>query len=109
MKDKIQKNAVQTYVQLFLDDIELNISVTDKLKRQEGNLKNFGFIQITDGGKDSETVFWDNLKFFYDIKYKSFKIECGDDLKKINFPPKKTYKTIKKLIKRAKKLDLITI
>ena len=109
MKDKIQKNSVQTYVQLFLDDIELNISVTDKLKRQKGNLKNFGFIQITDGGKDSETVFWDGLQSFFDVKYKVFKEECEDDLKKINFPPKKTYKTVKKLIKKAKKLDLITI
>lgn len=103
------KEKIQTYVQLFLNDVELSISLTNKLKRQEGNLKNFGFIQIANGGKDSETVFWDNLKFFYDIKYKSFKIECGDDLKKINFPPKKAYKTIKKLIKRANKLNLITI
>lgn len=101
-------DKIQTYVQLFLNDVELNISVTNKLKRQEGNLKDFGFIQINNGGRDSETVFWDNLSFFYNVKYKAFKKECGDDLKKISFPPKKTYKTIKKLIKRAKKLDLIS-
>ncbi len=105
--DKIKKN--DTYVQLFLNDIELNISVTNKLKRQEGNLKNFGYIRLTDGGKDSETVMWDNIPFFFNIKYKAFKKECGEDLKKINFPPKKAYKTIKKLIKRANKLNLITI
>lgn len=102
-------NKIQTYVQLFLNDVELNISLTNKLKRQEGNLKNFGFIQINNGDRDSENCFWDGLSFFYNCKYKAFKKECGDDLKKINFPPKKAYKTIKKLIKRANKLNLITI
>ena len=29
------ENKIQTYVQFFLDDVELNISVTDKLKKQE--------------------------------------------------------------------------
>ena len=29
------ENKIQTYVQFFLDDVELNISVTSKLKKQE--------------------------------------------------------------------------
>lgn len=37
------ENKIQTYVQFFLDNVQLCVSVTDKLKKQEGNLKGFGY------------------------------------------------------------------
>lgn len=40
---------ITTYVQLYLEDVELNISVKNDLSKQDSNLKNFGFIQITNG------------------------------------------------------------
>ena len=78
-KKKTQTN-IQTYIQFYLDDVELNISVTDKLKRQEGNLKNFGYIQIMTGAVDEKSVFWDNLEFFIGISKEDFKRECKKDL-----------------------------
>ena len=101
------ENKIQTYVQFFLDDVELNISVTDKLKKQKGALKYFGYIQIDSGSLDAHKCFWDNLTFFQNCDYKTFKEECKGDLEKGEYPVKQTYKAIKKLLKRAKKLNLL--
>lgn len=101
------ENKIQTYVQFFLDDVELNISVTSKLKKQEGNLKGFGHIQVSTGTKDNAECFWDNVPFFQTCDYKEFKEECKSDLDKGNFPVKQTYKAIKKLLRRAEKLNIL--
>ena len=101
------ENKIQTYVQFFLDDVELNISVTDKLKKQKGALKDFGYIQIDSGSLDAHKCFWDCIKFFQKCNYKEFKGECKKDLYKGNFPVKQTYKAIKKLLKRAQKLNIL--
>jgi len=103
MKDKIQTN-----VQLMCDGVELNIAATKNLKKEKGNLKNFGYIQVSTGMADEKhPCFWDNLNFFLKADFKTFKEECKEDLKKGNFPPKKTYETIKRLLKRATKLKII--
>ena len=103
MKDKISTN-----VQLYLGNVELNITVTDKLKLEEGNLRNFGHIHISNGRKDEETdYFWDNLNYFYSISAKRFKKECRDELEKGGFDVEETRKDIKRLLKRAFKLKIL--
>jgi len=108
MKDK-NKTTVQTYVQLFSNNVELNIAVTKDLKREEERLKNFGYIQITEGGIGEEGCFWDNLEFFFDLSFKEYKKECKEDLEKGSYDIKQTYKDIKRLLKRAHKIGIINI
>ena len=102
------KTKISTYVQLFLNDVELSIAVTENLKGETDRLKNFGWFEISDGTLDGETCSWDNLCYFYDLSFKDFKEECGDDLKRCGFGAKKTYKSINKLLKRAFKLELLS-
>lgn len=101
------KTKINTYVQLYLNNVELNIAVTKGLKGEKDRLKNFGWFEISDGTTDGETCSWDNLSFFNDVSFEFFKNECKDDLKRCGFSPKKVYKDINKLLKRAKKLKLI--
>lgn len=105
----MKESNITTYVQFYLEDVELNISVKNDLSRQEDKLKNFGFIQITDGHIDTEPLFWDNLDFFISAGKKEFKEECKSDLKEKGYKWRKTYKQIKALLKRAEKLNLIKI
>jgi hypothetical protein len=103
------ENKINTYVQLYLDDVELNISVKSNLKRyeEEESLHHFGYIQITDGALGDKPIFWDNLDFFISAGKKEFKEECKKELEKKGYNWKETYKTIKALLKRAKKLNLL--
>lgn len=102
------KTKISTYVQLFLNNVELNIAVQEDLKVENDRLKNFGWFEISDGTISGETCSWDNLCFFYDLSLKDFKRECGEDLKCCGFGAKKTWKDINKLLKRAFKLELLT-
>ena len=102
------KTKIGTYVQLFLNDAELSIAVQKDLKGETEVLKNFGWFKLSDGTINGETCSWDNLEFFYDISFKKFKEECGEDLKRCGFDAKKTYKDINKLLKRAFKLNLLS-
>ena len=101
------KNNIQTYVQFFLDDVQLCVAVTDKLKKQEGNLKGFGNFEIDSGNIGAHQCFWDNLSFFQECDYKQFKDACKEELDKGSYPVKQTYKAIKKLLKRAEKLNIL--
>lgn len=101
------KTKIGTNVQLYLNNVELNIAVQEDLKGEEGNLKNFGWLEISDGTIDGETCSWDNLLFFYQLSLEDFKKECGKDLKRCGFGAKKTWKDINKLLKRAIKLKLL--
>lgn len=101
------KEEIQTEIQLVLNDVIINITTTEKLKRRKDRLINCGFIEITGLKVGEPTIFWDNLDFFIECKFKSFKEECGADLKD-RVSPKETYKTVKKLLKRAFKLKLLT-
>ena len=93
---------INTYVQLYLNNVELNIAVTEKLKGGKDRLKNFGWFEISDGTIDAETCSWDNLSFFNEVSFELFKNECKEDLKRCGFSAKKVYKDINKLMKRAK-------
>jgi hypothetical protein len=106
MKGKIKE--INTTIQLQLNDITLNISVTDKLNKQEGNLENFGFIEITNGSKEDRPLFWDNINFFLRCNKKDFKKECKEELKEKGYNWKESYKEINTLLKRATKLKIIT-
>lgn len=109
--NKIKKDDINTYIQFYLDEVELNISVKDDLTGHKENepLHNFAYIQISTGYKDKEDCFWDNVDFFILAGKKEFKEECKEELKQKGFEDWKTiYKKIKSLLKRAKKLNLIT-
>lgn len=103
------KNDIQTYIQLYAGNVELNIAVTDDLKFTVGNLKNFGHITVSSGELDKEECFWDNLEFFFEISKKKFKKECGKELEQKGFDAKETYKDIKQLLKRSFKLKILTV
>ena len=64
---------ITTYIQFYLEDVELNISVKNDLSKQDGNLKNFGFIQITNGSLEDKPLFWDNLDFLFRRTKKNLK------------------------------------
>ena len=100
---------IHTSVELSIDSTTLNISTSDKLKSHKGNLKNFGYIQVTTGTVDEKPVFWDGIDFFLECGKKQFKKECEEDLDKAGFDCDTTYKSIKKLLKRAVKLKLLCI
>lgn len=98
---------IQTYIQLYHEDVELNICVKDDLSRQDEKLKNFGFIQVSTGSIKEKPCFWDNIDFFIKRKKKKFEKECGKELLKKGFEVDKTYESIKVLLERAKKLNLL--
>lgn len=102
------KEKIQTYVQLYSNNVELNLSVTDDLKCQEGNLKNFGHISITSGSIGEKGIFWDVIEYFLEVDFKTYKKDCKKELNKAGYDVKQTFKDIKRLLKRAKKLKLLT-
>lgn len=102
-----KKTAVQTYVQLFSGNVELSIAVTEKLKREKGNLEGFGHIAVSSGEIDKDECLWDNLAFFNGISAKKFRKDCKKELEEKGFSITETHKDIKKLMKRAKKLKIL--
>jgi len=99
---------IYTEVQFKVNNVTLNITVTKDLKKETGNLKNFGYIQIHDGRVDTEGVFWDNLEWLFEIN-KDKKKEIKEELKEKGQYYKGVVKDIKRLIERAKELDLLWI
>jgi hypothetical protein len=98
---------IQHYVHLHTDNVELVISVTDKLKRQTDNLEKFGWITVSTGMADDKDIHWDNLFFFLSCDYSSFKKECKKDLKKLSFKVKPIFKDVKELLRQANKLNIL--
>lgn len=101
-------SKIRQNVELHLNNVTLSISVTKDLKKEEGNLKNFGYIQIHDGSIHTEGVFWDNLSYFFEIN-KDKKKEIKEELKEKGQYYKGVTKDIKRLIRRAKELDLLCL
>ena len=101
--------TITTYVQLYLNDIELNIAVKENLSGYEEHesLYRFGHFEIKDGKIGDKPLFWDNLTFFLECDKKEFKEECKKELKEKGYNWKETYTDIKILLKRAKKLKLL--
>jgi len=100
-------NDIQSYVYLYHGQVELCICVTKKLKREKGSLLNFGHFTISTGMQKDEDCFWDNIEFFYNMTYKSFLEECKEELIEKGFDPEPIFKSIKKLLKRAFKLNIL--
>ena len=98
---------MQHYIHLHTDNVELVISVTNKLKKQTETLEKFGWITISKGGINDRDINWDNLNFFLECDYKDFKKECKEDLREKNFKTKKIFKEIKQLLKEANKLNIL--
>lgn len=99
---------IYTDVQFRVNNVTLNVIVTKGLKKETGNLKNFGYIQIHDGSIHTEGVFWDNLEWFFEIT-KDKKKEIKEELKEEGQYYRGVVKDIKRLIERAKELDLLCI
>jgi len=110
-KHKINKDDIRTYIGFYLDEVELNISVKDDLTgyKEDETLHNFGHIQVSTGHINNEDCSWDNLSFFISAGKKEFKEECKKELQQKGFEDwKDIYKKVKTLLKRAKKLNLLT-
>ena len=99
---------IYTEVQFWVNNVTLKVTVTKDLKKEEGNLKNFGHIQIHDGSIHTEGVFWDNLSYFFEIN-KDKKKEIKEELKEKGQYYRGVVKDVKRLIERAKELDLLCI
>ena len=97
---------ISTYIQLFKDDVELNLGVNEDLTPREGD---WGYIQITDGSIHTKPIFWDGIPLFLNCGKKEFKRECKKELKERGYKWKEVYKTIKELLNRAKELKIIII
>jgi len=104
---KIEQKNIHIYVKLYLDDVELNLSVKEDLTLQDGILKNFGYIEITNGDVETKPIFWDSINFFLSCGKKEFKKQCKPELKEQGYDWKETYTKIKQLLKRAKKLNIL--
>ena len=98
---------MQHYAHLSTDSVELAICLTDKLKKQQGNLEKFGWLTISTGYIADKDISWDNLDFFLSCDYASFKDECNSELREKGFKPKKIFKQIKQLLKEANKLNIL--
>lgn len=109
MKTNKIENNIHTFIELYKDDVEFNLSVKDGLTAQDGNLKNFGYIQITDGSIDTKPIFWDGITFFLSCGKKEFKKECKKELKEKGYNWKEIYTTIKELLNRAVELKILTV
>ena len=103
------ENKINTYVRFYLNDIELNICVKEDLSGYKENepLYRFGYFQITDGRIEDRPLFWDKVSYFIECGKKEFKKECKKELKEKEYNWKETYRDIKILLKRAKKLKLL--
>lgn len=93
---------IQTWVNFYSNNVCLAVLVKDDLSGEDGNLTNFGYIEIND-----ETINYDNLHFFIHADYKKFKEQCKQELVDKGYKPKKIFREIKELIKRAKELNLL--
>lgn len=103
MKDKIQ-----TYVQLFKGDVQLTLLVDKKLKATSEYIKNLGYFEITNGTLNDKHLFLGNLLFFTEVDNISLLKEISEDLKEKGYKPKEILKHIKSLLKRAKKLKILS-
>lgn len=95
-------------VELQIGMVRINVTVKKNLKAREDVLKNWGYIEVTDGGLESDSCFYDNLDFFMNCTKKGFQEECKEELKDKGYDWRETYKEIKKLIKEAVRLKILT-
>lgn len=101
------KEVIWTSVQIRIDDITLFVDTNSDLTQRLDVLKNSGYIEIDSGSIKEQNIFWDGLQFLINCNFKDFKLECEKELREKNLKLKKTFKTIKKLIKKACNLNLL--
>ena len=102
------KEIVWTSVQLRIGDITLCVDTNSDLTQRLDVLKNSGHIEIDSESTSEQNIFWDGLRFLINCNFKDFKLECEKELREKNLKTKETFKTIKKLIKKACNLNLLT-
>lgn len=102
------EDNIQTYVELNKTMVTLSVAVTKDLKKEVGNLANFGHIEVNCGDIGIEGVFWDCLEYFFDIDKKKEKA-IKKELREEGQYYKGVIKDIKALINQAKDLDLLCI
>lgn len=105
----MEDSKIWTSVQLRINNVKLCIYTTDNLTSRLGVLKySSGYLEIEFGSKDESNIFWDEIYFLMYCDYKTFKEEYGDDLREKDLKIEETFKTIKRLIKKAYKLNILT-
>lgn len=92
-------------IELYDGEVSLKIWVTPKLKADG---QNFGHIEVGGFIDSNKNCFWDALPYFFDISKKEFNRDCGKELEEKGYDKEEVRKAIKKLIKRAFKLKLLT-
>ena len=102
------KEIVWTSVQFRIGDVTLCVDTNSDLTQRLDVLKNSGYIEIAPGRTREQNIFWDGVLFLINCNFKDFKLECEKELREKNLKPKETFKTIKKLIKKACNLNLLT-
>lgn len=107
MKKKESEN-LGTYVVFYRNDTMLHVSVKKDLTATDGNLINDGYFIFHNGKLDTKELFWDNLSYFIHCSKKQFKKDSKQELEEQDLDWKNCYKDMKHLIKRAKKLNLLT-
>lgn len=92
------KEPIRTTVTTYINEVSLNVWTTKKYKAEKTN---FGYIEIGGNSDSNKNCAWDNLDYFIDIKYKTFKKECGEELDEKGFDIAETFDNIRRLINRA--------
>ena len=100
----MSNEKIKYIVNLYLGDITLSIWTTKNFKGEEDN---FGYIEIGGYLDQNKNCFWDNIDFFLEVTNKAFRDECGKELEEKGFDVDNTRRTIRRLINRAKKQNLI--
>ena len=102
------REKIWTGVELRIGDVVLNISTKNSLTQRTDALENFGYIEIDSGHIGESALFWDNITFFINCDYETFKEECGSELHLKGLKTKENFKIIKRLINKAIELNVIS-
>lgn len=103
----MEEQDIHYNVVLVKNDTTLSVCTTETLDKQEGNLKNFGYISVHNGSIHTKEVCWDNLEYFFKLTKKK-KRSIKKELKEKEQHYKGVVKDIKTLIKRAFELELLS-
>ena len=76
--------------------------------KEDETLHNFGYFEISGGNIGEKPIFWDGIEWTLKVGKKEFKKEFSKELKEKGLDWKEAYKKVKILLKRAKKLNLIS-
>lgn len=95
----------------FISFYSNNTTLEIWLDVENGLLKNrtplFGGILVTTGNLGDKELYWDNLDFFLNIKKKTFKKACREEVESIDLDWKEIYQDILGVLSKADGLGLL--